>query len=152
MRNQSCQNIKWSMTSANADGILTDPVTVEANWNAVQGVSACNIQKGLEDKMTFFYIWALTITFKPTSWLTRWFLSTSKSNDAGSEAASSKDTSSVRHRQHAPFARRQNSSVLQLVGDRFGTSHGSDFGATRAPASTSGRRPTSQKKSIQNDA
>ena len=39
--------IKWSMTSANADGILTDLVTVNATWNAIQGVSTCNIQKGL---------------------------------------------------------------------------------------------------------
>ena len=58
--------ITWSMTAANADGILTDPVTVEASWRDVQGVSACNIQTGFEDKMTFFYIRALAIILEPT--------------------------------------------------------------------------------------
>ena len=35
--------IKCSMTSTNADGILTDLVTVVADWSAVRGVSACII-------------------------------------------------------------------------------------------------------------
>ena len=54
--------------------------------------------------------------------------STSKSSDAGSEAARWKGTSCVRHRQHALVAGPQNSSVLQVVGDRFGTSHGFGLG------------------------
>ena len=51
--------IKWSMTAANANGIFTELVAVEANWNAAQGVSACNIQKGREDTTTFVYLRAL---------------------------------------------------------------------------------------------
>ena len=51
--------IKWSMTAANANGIFTELVAVGANWNAAQGVSACNIQKGREDTMTFVYLRAL---------------------------------------------------------------------------------------------
>ena len=61
------------LSAANADGFLTDPVTVEANWNAVQGVPACISEKGLEDKMTFFYIRARAIILEPTRWLTRLF-------------------------------------------------------------------------------
>ena len=53
--------------------------------------------------------------------------STNHSNGAGSEAASWKGVSCMRHRQHALFARLQNSSALQLGGDRFGTTHGSDL-------------------------
>ena len=71
------------MTEANADGILTDPVPVEANWNAVQGVSPCNAQESLTDKMAFVYIRARAIILRPTRWLTRSVFSTSKSNDAG---------------------------------------------------------------------
>ena len=51
--------IKYSMTSADADGILADLVTVEADWSAVRGVSTCNIQEGLEDTMTFFSTFGL---------------------------------------------------------------------------------------------
>ena len=39
--------IKWSRTAAGADSILPDFVTAKAGWSAVQGVSACNIQKRL---------------------------------------------------------------------------------------------------------
>ena len=56
---------------ANADDTLTDLVTVEASWNAVQGVSACNIQKGLKDKMSFCYVRALAIMLEPTRWQAR---------------------------------------------------------------------------------
>ena len=55
--------IKWSVTAANADGILTDPVTVEVHWHAVQ--------EGLRDQMTFFCILVLAIILEPTRWLTR---------------------------------------------------------------------------------
>ena len=65
--------VKRSMTASNAECILTDPVTVEANSDAVQGLSACNKKKGFEDKMTFFYIRALAINLELTRWLTRWF-------------------------------------------------------------------------------
>ena len=58
--------------------------------------------------MTFFVIRALTLILEPTRWLTRRFFLTSMSNDAGSEAASWKGTSCVRHHQHALFARLQN--------------------------------------------
>ena len=46
---------------ANADGILTEPVTVEAFR-----------QKGSEDKTTFFYNRALAIILEPIRWLIRW--------------------------------------------------------------------------------
>ena len=71
--------------------------------------------------MMFFYVRALAIILEPTRWLTRFLLSTSKSNDAGSEAARWKGTSCLRHRHNALSARLQNSSVLQLVGDRHGS-------------------------------
>ena len=113
---------------ANADDTLTDLVTVEASWNAVQGVSACNIQKGLKDKMSFCYVRALAIMLEPTRWPARClFFSTSESNDASSEGSKLEGTSCMRHRQRALFARLQNSSVSPLVGDRVGTSHGSDL-------------------------
>ena len=60
--------IKWPMTAANADVILTDPVTIEADCSTVQEVSARKIQKGFGDKMTFFHIWALAIILEPTRW------------------------------------------------------------------------------------
>ena len=40
---------KWSMTAANADVILTDPVTVEADRSAVQELSARKIQEAQDD-------------------------------------------------------------------------------------------------------
>ena len=64
--------IEWSRKAANADGILTDPLTVGANKNVVQGVSACNILNCLMDNLTCFYIRALAIILVPTRWLTRW--------------------------------------------------------------------------------
>ena len=97
--------IEWSRKAANADGILTDPLTVGANKNVVQGVSAYNILNCLKDNMTCFYIRALAIILEPTRWLTTVAISTSKSNDADREAASWKGTSCMRHRQHALFAR-----------------------------------------------
>ena len=66
--------IKWPMTAANADVILADLVTIEADCSAVQEVSARKIQKGFGDKMTFFHIWALAIILGPTRWLTGWFV------------------------------------------------------------------------------
>ena len=131
-------SVRWS-----SNGVLTDFVTVKANLNAVQGVSACSIQNGLMDKITFFYIRTLAIIFRPTRWLTRCvFLSTGQSEDANSEVASwnilyATLSTSV-------FARLQNSSVLHLVGDRFGTSHGSDLGLRVQKASTT-RSPFIQK-------
>ena len=140
--------IKWSMTAAIANGILTDPVTVKADRTVVQGVSACNIQQGLEDKMTSPPLHSGPgIHLRTDTLADTLVLSTSRSNDAGSEAASLKGTSCTRYCQHALVARLLNSSEFLLVCDRFGTSHGFVLGATRTTASTSGR-PTSQTKSI----
>ena len=50
--------MKRSMTAANAEGILTDPVTSETDRSAIQGVFFCR---------------ALAIILEPTRWLKRWF-------------------------------------------------------------------------------
>ena len=78
--------IKRSMTAANADGILTDPVTSETDWSAVQGVFGWS---GAGDHLGADML-ADAVVF-----------STSNSSDADSEAASWKDTSCLRHCQHA---------------------------------------------------
>ena len=120
--------INWSMTVANADGILTDFVIVEANWNAVQGVAACNIQKVLGHKTTLFYIRTLAIILEPTRCQSRWvFRRTSPIMRAAKQQAGrvlpvcdtvNKVISRVfRIHQYCNF-----------VGTRFGTSLGSALG------------------------
>ena len=65
--------------------------------------------------MTCFYFRALAIILELDTLADTAVVSTSKSNDASSAAASWKGASCVRHRQHALLARLWNSSVPQLV-------------------------------------
>ena len=97
--------IKWSRKAVNADGILTDPLTIGANKNVVQGVSACNILNCLKDNLTCFYIRALAIILEPTSWRTRRLCRRAFLMMRNAMQQPGRVTSCMRHRQHALFAR-----------------------------------------------
>ena len=132
-------NIKWSMTAANADSILTHSCDSRGplqccsgsfGWQHPQGPWRTRddvfLHSAAGDHLGAGTL-ADTVVCRPASPSTR----TAK-QQAGSVPP-------VCDTVNALFARLQTSSVLQLVGDRFGTSH--------TTASTSGR-PTSQNKSI----
>ena len=93
------------MTAANAHGILIDRATVEVNWNAVQGLSAFNIRKGFEDKMTLFNIRALAVILEPARWLTQWFFrrASPMMRAAKQQAASWEGTSTYATPSTCPF-------------------------------------------------
>ena len=106
--------IKWLVMAADAGGILADLVTVNANWECCSGSFGLQHSERLGGQDYLFSPSGAGDHVGTDTQADRAFFSTGKSDDAGREAASWKGTSCVRRRQHALFARLQNSSGSAL--------------------------------------